>query len=230
MFIAVAGALVVPIILTAPLIGLEQGTQTSVLGSLFNSYDSQIVTAEAAVLPMDVKETFTTLERTGDGKSRPSQFTIESEVIDPDNHCEFCYRIEFKPGATGKAGAIMKASKVYNLENAERMIVFARGEDGGEEVSFSAGGKMVEKRSGLAAQKELRFSFTSEKMKLDKDWRKYEIDLAQVDLKSITHGFGFEVAKSKTSDKPIVIYLKGMTYDTDAATESLRAANSTSTS
>lgn len=176
---------------------------------------SPVGTAEAAVLPMDVKETFTLVERNGEAKDNPSRVKIDSEFVDPDEHCEFCYRIEIEPGATGKLGAVLKANKLYNLQNAERVYLFARGEVGGEDLQFNAAGKYVDGRLNGKDTKLMKYAFTSDNMKLKKDWQRYEMDLSSADLQDITHGFGFEVAKSslRSSGEPIVIYLKGITFD-----------------
>jgi len=181
--------------------------------------------AEAAILPLDVKENFPLVEMNGDAESNPLLMKIDSDFIDPDEHCEFCYRIEFTPSATGKAGAILKSEKLFNLEDAERLIFFARTESADEDVQFNAAGKYVDADNGAGASKIMKFAFTSEKMKLEKDWQIYEIDLSGADLKGIEIGFGFAIEKSglNASGKPMVIYLKGLTIDDLPAGKSLRA-------
>jgi hypothetical protein len=192
-----------------------------------------IGTAEAAILPLDVKESFHLVEKEGDARNSPASIKIDPEFIDPDEHCEFCYRIEIEPGATGKLGALLKANKLYNLEKAERVFLFARGESGGEDVQFNAAGKYVDGRVDGKVAKQMKFGFTSENIKLKNDWQRYEIDLSKADLNDISHGFGFEVVKSKlkASEKPIVIYLKGITFDDQPAVEAMRSSsNSTAAS
>lgn len=200
---------------------------SAILGNAFTNTNTAgpsniLGSAEAAILPLDVKETFRTTEKTGDAKDSSSRLDIDSEFIDPDEHCEFCYRIEYKPGATGTAGAILKANKAFNLEEAKRLYLFARGESGDESVQFSAAGKYLDG----SKTKALKFAFTSENMVLEKDWKKYEIDLSNADLTDITHGFGFEVGKSdlKGTGKTVVIYLKGITFDTLGVNQGLPAA------
>lgn len=75
----------------------------------------------------------------------------------------------------------------WNLSDATRLIVWARGEDGGEEVSFSFG--------LIGADKPFHDSAKgSVKVTLTKDWQPYEIPLAGKDLSHIKTGFCWTVA------------------------------------
>lgn len=190
-------------------------------------FGSPVGFAEAAILPLDVKETFRTIEKTGDAKNSPSRLDIEAEFVDPDEHCEYCYRIAFKSDGTGKAGAILKANKPINLEEAKSLIMFARGDNGEENVQFSVAGKELDVPSKSENIKELKFAYNSANIKLNKEWQKYEIDLSNADLSDITHALGFEIGESdlKDSGNIIVIYLKGITFDTRTATQSLPASD-----
>lgn len=194
---------------------------SSFLGLDGNS--ASVGVAEAALLPLDVDETFTTLEKTGDGKTKASSIVIDTDHVDPDEHCEFCMRIEFNPGNTGKGGVIMKGDKAFDLDKATRIAFFARGETGTEEVQFLAAGKENKVDGGFGGPK---YSAVSETTKLQRDWHKVEIDLSGKDLKTITHALAMEFGKSelKNSKQPIVIYVKGITIDDVVATKPLRAA------
>ena len=197
----------------------------SFLLSTVESSSSPLGYAEAAILPLDVKENFPLVEMNGDAETNPLQMKIDSDFIDPDEHCEFCYRIEYTPSATGKAGAILKSEKLFNLEDAKRLTFFARTESEDENVQFNAAGKFDGAGKDAGASKIMKFAFTSEKMKLKKDWQNYEIDLSGADLEGIEIGFGFAIEKSdlNASGKPMVIYLKGLTIDDLPAGKSLRA-------
>ncbi len=194
------------------------------------SSNSPIGVAEAATLPLDVKQTFRLVERSGDAKDNPSRIKIDSEFIDPDEHCEFCYRIEIDPGATGNIGAMFKANKLFNLEGAQRLTLYARGEIGDEDVRFHAAGKYVDRPNGGNAQKIMKYAYTSEGTNLDKQWQRYEMDLSKTDLTDITHGFGFDIdgSKLRESGKTVVIYLKSITFDDLPATKSMPASTSSS--
>ena len=195
---------------------------SSILGLSDNS--GSLGVAEAAILPLDVDETFRTLEKTGDGKERASSIIVDPDHIDPDNHCEFCLRIEFNPGNTGMGGIIMKGDKAFDLGAATRVAFFARGETGTEEVRFMVAGK-ADRADGAGSGQKLKFSTGSETIKLQKDWQKVEIELLGKDLRGITHALAVDFGKPdlKNSREPIVIYVKGITIDQVVAAKPLRA-------
>jgi len=59
----------------------------------------------------------------------------------------------------------------------------------------------------------LKFEVVTENVILEKDWKRYEIDLSEPrDLEDITHPFGFEISKGKGTEKSI-FYIKGVTFD-----------------
>lgn len=220
-----AAVFLLALILVPSLIN-SKDSESGYLGFIQFANEQPLESAEAAVIPVDVRQTFTTTEKTGDGKADKERLMVDSELIDPDNHCEFCYMITYEPGDLGKAGTIWKSNKKFDLDNAQRLTLFAKGEKGGEEVSFSAAGKLVDKAAGVSNGKELKFSFTSEKVKLDSDWKRYDIDVSKLDLKGITHGFGLEISEGKNSGQPVVIYLKGIIYDSYGPTSAIPAAQS----
>jgi hypothetical protein len=173
---------------------------------------------------LDVDETFRILEKTGDGKTRASSIIVDPDHVDPDNHCEFCLRIEFNPGNTGRGGIIMKGDKAFDLGAASRVAFFARGETGTEEVRFMVAGK-ADRANGAGLGQKLKFSTGSETVKLQKDWQKVEIDLLGKDLRGITHALAVDFGKPelKNSKQPIVIYVKGITIDQVESSKPLRA-------
>lgn len=201
--------------------GATQGV-SSILGLDGNS--GSVGVAEAAILPLDVDETFRTLEKTGDGLTRASSIVIDPDHVDPDEHCEFCLRIEFNPGNTGRGGIIMKGDKAFDLDGATRIAFFARGETGTEEVRFMVAGK-ADRANGAGLGQKLKFSVVSETIKLQDEWQKVEIDLSGKDRKGITHALAVDFGKPelKNSKQPVVIYVKGITIDQVTSAEPLRA-------
>jgi hypothetical protein len=200
-----------------------------------NSYNLPRSVAEASQIPLDVKETFSSIQKTDDGKANPSSIKIDSEFVDPDEHCEFCYRIEYTPGAIGKGGALFKTDKAVDLTESNRISFFAKGGLGGEQIQVSAAGK------NLDNAKAVKFGITSKDVVLGNSWKKYEMDLSNVDLKAITHGFALKVNKniihsendgistgkgSSSSNAPIVIYLKGITYEDFEAVDPIAISTS----
>lgn len=218
-----AGAL----ILSAGYLGnASQDNFAAILG-LDGRAGNSLGVAEAAILPMEIRDTFKTIEKTGDAKAKDSLLLIDTDFVDPDNHCEFCYRIEFTPGSTGKGGFAMKSDKAFDLSEATRIAFFAKGETGKETVQFKVGGK--EDRATDLATGGAKYAVTSVNTKLKNDWHKIEIDLSGEDLKSITHALAVELGKSdlKNSKVPIVIYIKGMTFDDAPAQAPLQSAQAT---
>jgi hypothetical protein len=199
------------------------GCSIFLASSFSNSYNSPRTVAEASQIPLDVKETFSSIQKTDDGKANPSSIKIDSEFVDPDEHCEFCYRIEYTPGTIGKGGALFKSDKAVDLTESNRISFFAKGGLGGEQIQVSAAGKDSDNT------KAVKFGITSKDVVLGKSWKKYEMDLSNVDLKAITHGFALKVNKNiihsendgvstgknnnNDNNAPIVIYLKGITYE-----------------
>jgi hypothetical protein len=223
-----ASAIVAGAVLVGSAYSGDSNVISFLLGVSETSPNSPIGVAEAATLPLDVKQTFRLLERNGDARDDPWRIKIDSEFIDPDEHCEFCYRIEIDPGATGMLGTTFKANKVFNLEGAERLTFYARGEIGGEDVRFRAAGKSVDGANARNAAEPVRFAFESEGTKLDRQWQRYEMDLSNADLTDITHGFGFEIDRSALNEpgQTVVIYLMGVTFDDLPVKESMRTSAS----
>jgi hypothetical protein len=96
----------------------------------------------------------------------------------------------------------------FNLTGAKRLVFFARGEQGGEEVTFGFGLIGQEKRYFDTAKR------STGKIRLGKDWQKYQINLndlkANENLERIKIGFVWTVA---STGKPIVFYLDDIQWE-----------------
>lgn len=92
----------------------------------------------------------------------------------------------------------------WNLTGAKRLVFSARGEKGGEAVSFQFGLLGREKRFFDTAQSKL------ENVKLTTDWKEYAIDLTGKDLSRIKTGFCWVVAGQGA---PVVFYLDNIRYE-----------------
>ena len=77
-------------------------------------------------------------ELAGDAAVQPESIKINS--IPQDEDC--CYVIQYTPGPIGKAGLAYKAPDDFDLSRADRVVFFAKGENGGENVRFLAAGKI----------------------------------------------------------------------------------------
>jgi hypothetical protein len=96
----------------------------------------------------------------------------------------------------------------FDLSAAKRLVFYARGETGGEEVSFSFGMIGPEKKYFDTAKRSLG------KVKLTRDWKRYEIRLddlpTQENLTRIKTGFVWSVA---SNGRPIIFYLDDVRWE-----------------
>jgi len=215
-YVLVAG---IGIVAGAVILALSFTTNLAIFD--FSTQPALVVSAQGSQLPVDIKESFQQMVKTGDARKTPSKLQIDADFVDPDEHCEFCYRVQFTPGAQGQAGVLFETDKPLNLQDAKRMTFWARGELGGEKIQVSAAGK---KSSLDGASDGVKFGVASGDLTLPQTWKKYEIDLSGVDLTSVTHGFGLKINKGNDgSDK--VIYFKYVTYDTLPAKNPVSASN-----
>jgi hypothetical protein len=165
--------------------------------------------AEAALLPLLVDDYDKTYEMFNDGKA--GLVRTNSDTVDPENHCEFCLRIDYTPGAEGKAGIALASKEPLNLNGAERVVVFARAQIGGDKVKFFAAGEKTDAALGDLSSS-AGWAAVSQEITLGNEWRKYEMDVSQGDLKNVGYFLGIELPKNDDRTK-IVIYLQGVTVD-----------------
>lgn len=93
----------------------------------------------------------------------------------------------------------------FDLSGAKRLVFDARGEIGGEEVTFGFGGIGPEKRFHDTAKRAL------EKTRLSTDWQTFEIKLDNtLDLSRIKTGFMWSAA---SSGKPFTFYLDNIRWE-----------------
>lgn len=91
----------------------------------------------------------------------------------------------------------------FDLTGAKKITFWARGENGGEKVDFVM---------GVLKDKPFSDSANAEKkgVELTKEWKQYEIDLADMDLTHIKTGFGWVVGGQ---GKPVTFYLDEIRYE-----------------
>lgn len=193
----------------------------------FHGHDS-VAQAEAARLPLHVIERFSEKQMEGDGETG-SNVKVEEDFVDPENHCEFCTRVEYTPGSSGVAGFAYSSNAAIDLTGAKKIRFWVMGEEGGEKVKFKVAGKKKspgERDNGdsLGIFNSEVFARTSKEVTLRDDWTNYEVDLERTDLRDITHPFGLELTKG-SDDKRQVLYIKGVIFDD----EPLRSENALET-
>lgn len=93
----------------------------------------------------------------------------------------------------------------YNLTGAQKLVFWARGEKGGEVVTFKMGG------IGMGHAYPDSDSATSDPITLTKEWKQYSIDLKDKDLTRIIGGFGW-VGTAKENQSNIIFYVADISY------------------
>jgi hypothetical protein len=190
-------------------------------------HDQQLQEAEAAVLPLTIRDRFTEKEMAGDAVAGSQFMNVNEDFVDPENHCEFCTRVEYKPGPEGQAGFSYKDLKGLDLSGAKKVRFWVMGEEGDEKIKFKVAGKSLDKLQEKLGKltksifKSERFALTTNQLTLDNKWKEYEIDLSGVDLKEITHPFAFELSGNGAQKE--VVFIKGVVYDNKPAEEPLAA-------
>jgi hypothetical protein len=176
-------------------------TQTFHLGHSVSSYDAQL-----EAFPIRNVEHFNSIDRAGDAEIQPASLKVSSDSMTPDGNCEHCELITYTPGPQGWAGIAFKSNRLLDLSAAGRIIFFAKGNMGGENVAFVGVGKNV---SGTGSQvsnfslththtfKNLRFAVTSQNISLTSEWKRYELNVDGRNMTSISYPFGFIVMKGK---------------------------------
>ena len=97
------------------------------------------------------------------------------------------------PGPNGKAGIAYRSNTALDLTGAQRIVFFAKGELGGENLAFVVIGK--DKTNGQTSNtlsaspqifKKLTFA-VSQNVTLVNDWKRYQISLNGIDLTGATY-------------------------------------------
>lgn len=193
-----------------------------------------------SLFPIRDIETSTILDKAGDAVSRsgnlPQPYLQISHTMTPDGACEMCQFIKYSPGPIGMAGVAYASAQPVDLNGAKRIVFFAKGELGGEQVAFVAMGKPSPNTSlsaGSSIFKNLNFAVISKNVTLTNDWTRYELSLSGSDQRDVTDLFGFVVSDVRNQSHPpnsinlytlddpnprhIVFFLKGVTIDNNPA-------------
>jgi hypothetical protein len=191
------------------------------------------------------------LDKAGDAISRSGSFVqpylqISSTTMTTDGNCEMCQFIKYMPGPIGKAGVAYTPVQTLDLSGAQRIVFFAKGELGGENVAFVAIGKASNAQPvSPNIFRNLNFAVISKNVTLTNDWRRYQLSLNGIDFKGVTDQFGFIVSKVRTQSQApssnslyplddananhIVFFLKGVTIDNNPAINPLPTVQLSST-
>ena len=157
--------------------------------------------------------------------------------------CEMCQIAIYRPNMAGNKGVAPVAyssNETLDLTGANRIVFFAKGELGGERLTFSAIGRPSESLPSTAPFTNITFALVTTNITLANDWTRYELSINGTDLTNIEYPFGFIVERGRNNsaleqpdgDNPplnnpstsqITLYLKGITFDTDPAESPLNA-------
>lgn len=197
---------------------------------------TQVQQAEAQALPLVIRDRFTEMRLAGDAAAGSRFLKVDENFVDPENHCEFCTRVEYTPGPRGVAGFAYEDLTGLDLSNARKVQFWVMGDEGEERIKFKLAGKSLDRiqdriqdRLGRLSDRLAsegiftteRFALTTQEVTLDNTWQKYEVDLTGTDLRDITHPFAFEL--SEDGDDTQIVYIKGIIYDDEPAEDPLVA-------
>ncbi len=132
-------------------------------------------------------------------------------VTDNPHAGQNCLRVRYKE--TGNWGGVVWQSPAndwgekpggFDLTGAKKLTFWARGDKGGEEISFGVGIIGKDKKFFDSAKAELK------DQTLTKEWKQYVIDLAGQDLTHIKSGFLWTLGGK---NEPITFFLDDIRYE-----------------
>lgn len=94
----------------------------------------------------------------------------------------------------------------FDLSGAKKLVFWAKGDKGGEVITFKMGGV------GLAAKYPDSDAVSLEPITLTKDWKEYSMDLTGKNLSHITGGFCW-VGSAKDNQSKTTFYLDNIYYE-----------------
>jgi hypothetical protein len=178
--------------------------------------------AEASTMPMETLDyAFLELETDGDASSAAPVVRVIPDWV--DGHCEACFRIEYYPYIIGKAGFAWIPGQPLDVQGAERMTFWAKGEFGGEEIRIMILGKenMTSGTNPENLFNEVDFASRSELITLTSNFRPYQMEVPALETEKyndITHLVAIELHEGDGS-RPVTVYLKGFYFDAEEPIE-----------
>ncbi|MGC2575516.1 MAG: hypothetical protein WA364_28755, partial [Candidatus Nitrosopolaris sp.] len=143
--------------------------------------------------PIRNVDTSTSLDKAGD----PVKV-----LLDANPNCEVCTFIKYIPGPIGKAGVAYKSAQILDLTGAQRIVFFAKGQLGGENVAFVAIGKPSNTQPVPPnIFTNINFAVISKNITLTSDWQRYQLSLNGTGTTGVSDPFGFIVSKVRTQIK-----------------------------
>jgi hypothetical protein len=167
--------------------------------------------------PVDVIANFVFAGWMGDGEFGEQAITLNDRWTEGAHSPPACVKVTYRPMSKGWAGIYAQ----YNVQGPgnwgdrpgrdltgyTKLVFWAKGETGNEEVEFKAGG--ID-----APGKQYRDSFEVSlgTVQLDTNWTRYELDLSNEDLSSVIGGFCW-VATKNSNPSGLTFYVDTITYE-----------------
>jgi hypothetical protein len=164
----------------------------------------------------DVASRFTASGFMGDGE-QGRKYTDVKEAWTTNPHSPpDCIKVVYSPGPNGWGGVYWQnkpdnwgdqPGEDFSRAGYKKLTFWARGDTGDEVIEFKAGGIN-------APGKRYKDSFdaTTGKVRLDKAWKQYTLDLSGKDLSSVIGGFCWDAAAS-ANPKGATFYLDDIVYE-----------------
>jgi hypothetical protein len=183
----------------------------------------ELGSAEAVKFPFEAERVFSLREIGGASVIGSDPISIHENVVSGKIGCEFCSRIEYTPGIMGRTELSFASDKSYDLTGAKKVSFFVMGAEGDEVITVKAAGKkVIDQNTGKVS--DIKYKTHSKPVKLEKNWKKLELDLGNGSLKDITNAFGIEINKDDNNgNKPVVLYIKEIIFEKSSASNPLPA-------
>ena len=156
----------------------------------------------------------------GDGESSEGKkfIQVNTDFTDcnrPDNADGLCIQIKYRPNPEGRgfAGIYWQypdknwgGQVGRRITGAQRIVFWSRGENGGEVVEFKAGGI-----NGREMKYQDSFE-VAQRLRLKREWSRYEIPLAKQDLSNVIGAFAWAAARD-ANPNGLTFYLDDIRYE-----------------
>lgn len=221
--LTVSAALVLSVLLPVYIVPYLTGISGG--GLAHESDEHQLGSADAVKFPFEAERVYALKEIGGASPLASDPVIVNDNVVSGMIGCEFCTRIEYNPGIMGRTELSFASDKSYDLTGAKKVTFFAMGAEGDEVITIKAAGKKVIDKNTTKIT-EIKYNTHTKPLKLEKNWKKLEVNLGQGSLKDITNAFGIEIKRTdNNSDEPIVLYIKGIVFEKSTASKPLPVEN-----
>jgi hypothetical protein len=150
----------------------------------------------------------------GDGETGSKQIQLNDQWKENCHSAPTCLQFMYEPGTKGWAGVYWqypdgnwgdKAGRA--IEGAARLVIWARGQNGGEVLEFKTGGiKNQDKKYHDSFEK------TIGTVGLTTEWKRFEIDLNGVDTSSVLGAFAW-IANQNGNPSGLTFYLDDICFE-----------------